>query len=240
MVQWAEESGVSGNRPFLSAISKVEGEDPGPIVRINYSTEYSIPNGMNRALIICGSAGRGGVTEAMCQTAADLLRSEGYDVCLLFPSEMDIRHCTGCDACAKGECVLDDDMNAIYEIFGESDLLILSTPLHFSGPSSLLKTVIDRFQVYWHNTALPHPLACGAMLCAGSPEPNFKPTVSILKAFSITTNMAWAGHLEFPDTDRRGEEGVGEAVSEFIGRILAARGSLSSARTGPPCSQRNE
>lgn len=195
---------------------------------------------MNRVLIICGSAGRGGVTETMCQAAAEVFRANNCDVYVAYPSDMDIHHCTGCDACAEGRCSIDDDMGILYRLFGESDLVVLATPLHFSGPSSLLKTVLDRFQAYWHDKVLPHPLACCAMLCAGSPEPNFAPTVSILKAFSITTKMKWMGHMEFPDTDARGEEGAADAVRGFIEGILASRDSLSAAQLWPPCSQGSE
>ena len=194
---------------------------------------------MNRALIICGSAGRGGVTEAMCQSAARAIRESGCDAYVAFPSDMVIAHCTGCDGCVSGRCTIDDDMQTLYRLFGESDLVIFATPLHFSGPSSLLKTVLDRFQVYWHDRSLPHPLACAAMLCAGSDSPNFSPTVSILRAFAITTNMHWLGHLEFPGTDRRGDDGVDEAVRGFTESIWEARGNLSSAQIWPPCSQGN-
>ena len=129
---------------------------------------------MDRTLIICGSAGRGGVTETMCQVAADRLRSRGHDVRLVFPSEMDIGHCTGCDGCTDGGCVIDDDMKVLYRLFSESDLLIMASPLHFNGPSSLAKTVMDRFQPCWHGDR-PHPLAMAVMLCAGSDRPNFAP-----------------------------------------------------------------
>lgn len=195
---------------------------------------------MNRALIICGSAGRGGVTEAMCQTAAEALRGEGCDAYVLFPTESDIGHCTGCGRCRDGPCVIDDGMTAVYRLFGESDLLILASPLHFSGPSSLIKTIMDRFQPYWYDRSLPHPLACAAMFCAGSERPNFAPSLSIMRAFSITTGMKWLGHLEFPDTDRRGDDGVEEAVAGFVRSISEARGSLSDSQIWPPCSQGSE
>ena len=101
---------------------------------------------MERTLIICGSAGRGGVTETMCQTAADAIRSRGQDAMIVIPSEMRIEHCRGCDSCSDGPCVIDDDMHRLYRLFAESDFLMLATPLHFSGPSSLTKTVMDRLR----------------------------------------------------------------------------------------------
>ena len=121
---------------------------------------------MERTLIICGSAGRGGVTETMCQTAADVIRSRGQDAMVVFPSEMRIEHCRGCDSCSEGPCVIEDDMHRLYRLFAESDFLMLATPLHFSGPSSLTKTVMDRFQTYWHGKDLPHPIAMAGMICS--------------------------------------------------------------------------
>lgn len=174
---------------------------------------------MDRTLVICGSAGRGGVTETMCQAAVDRLRVDGHDAIAVFPSEMRIEHCTGCDSCRDGPCVIDDDMHVLYRLFSESDFIILASPLHFSGPSSVIKTVMDRFQPYWHSHDLPHPGGMAAMLCAGSPKPNFTPTVSIMRAFAITTGVPWIGHLEVSGTDETGDAGVPERVGEFIGSV---------------------
>ncbi len=175
---------------------------------------------MARALIICGSAGRGGVTEDMCRVAESELGSLGWDVEVLFPSGMSIAHCTGCDRCSEGPCVIDDDMSEVYRAFAESDLLILASPMHFGGPSSLLKTVMDRFQVRWFDHVSPHPSRSAGMVCAGSPDPDFSHAVYPMKALSITSGMKWMGYLGFPDTDRRGNDGVDEEVRRFIGTIV--------------------
>ena len=188
---------------------------------------------MERILIICGSAGRGGVTETMCQAAAESMRSRGQDAMVVFPSEMRIEHCRGCDSCSDGPCVIDDDMHRLYRLFAESDFLILATPLHFSGPSSLTKTVMDRFQTYWHGKHLPHPIAMAGMMCAGSEHPNFGPTVTIMKAFAITTNMRWMGHLEFPGTDIRGDQGIVEAVDGFVSRLFSVGEEIPTSKTEP-------
>ena len=195
---------------------------------------------MERTLIICGSAGRGGVTETMCQTAADSIRSRGQDVMVVFPSEMRIEHCRGCDSCSEGPCVIDDDMHRLYRLFAESDFLMLATPLHFSGPSSLAKTVMDRFQTYWYGKDLPHPIAMAGLMCAGSEHPNFEPTVAIMKAFAITTNMKWMGHLEFPGTDVRGDQGIEEAIDGFVDRLYTIREAIPTSRIWPPNSAGGE
>lgn len=191
---------------------------------------------MDRTLIICGSAGRGGVTETMCQAAADTLRSQDHDVYVVYPSEMTIGHCTGCDGCRDGECIVDDDMAVLYRLFSESDLLIMASPLHFNGPSSLAMTVMDRFQPYWHGER-QHPLAMAVMLCAGSDNPNFGPAESIMKAFALTTRMAMVGFLEIPGTDRNGDEGVAERVREFVEGLIAKGEGVCSSLYWPPCSE---
>ena len=158
---------------------------------------------MDKTLIVCGSAGRGGVTETMCQMAADVIRAKGYDSIVVYPSDMRIEHCRGCDRC-------------------------------FSGPSSLIKTVMDRFQAYWFGKDLPHPKAAAGMICAGSEKPNFEPTIAIMRAFAITTDMKWLGQLEFAGTDVRGDTGADEEVARFIGDILALGDSLPRAVRVPP------
>ena len=121
-----------------------------------------------KALILCGSGNREGFTNAMCQGAERALSSDGWDVDVLRPYDMDVRHCNGCLGCRKdGRCVIDDDMGEIYSLFEGADLLILATPIQFSGPSSVLKTVVDRFNPYWYRKGA-HPSRCAAMMCGGS------------------------------------------------------------------------
>ncbi|MCL2032743.1 MAG: flavodoxin family protein [Methanomassiliicoccaceae archaeon] len=155
-----------------------------------------------KALIVCGSRD-GGFTSEMCRSFSKGLAVHNITSEIIFPIEMDIKHCTGCGACsAEGECNISDDMDAIYRYFRESCLLVLATPTHFSGPSSAVKTVIDRFQPAWFKDK-GHPAFAAALLSGGGPSPRFSNTVSIFKAFSNTTGMEWLGHLEITNTDKK-------------------------------------
>ncbi|MDR1955141.1 MAG: flavodoxin family protein [Candidatus Methanoplasma sp.] len=158
-----------------------------------------------KALIICGSR-KGGFTSEACRSFSRGLAVHGVTSEIVLPIEMDIKHCTGCGDCSKnGECIISDDMEKIYKAFRESDLLVLATPIHFSGPSSAIKAVVDRFQPVWFADK-GHPAFITALLSGGGPAPNFKNTVSIFKAFSITAGMEWMGHLEIPNTDEKKAE----------------------------------
>lgn len=63
---------------------------------------------------------------------------------------MNIQLCRGCGACgdlSPGRCILDDDMEEIFEAIAESTHIVLLTPLVFGGYSSTLKKALDRFMV---------------------------------------------------------------------------------------------
>lgn len=171
-----------------------------------------------RTTIICGSADEGGVTMRMCSSAEETLRSKGHSVELFMPSEMSIAHCRDCGSCEHDGCIIHDDMSEIYDSFSQSDLLILATPIHFSGPSSIIKTVMDRFQPYWGNKGLNHPDMCISLLCGGSKNPNFEITERIIKAFCITTGIEYRGSLQIPDTDS-GVDDVKDRVVRFLSSI---------------------
>jgi multimeric flavodoxin WrbA len=167
-----------------------------------------------RALIVCGSRD-GGFTSEMCRSF-----SRGLDICgvsseIVFPIDMEIKHCSGCGGCSEiGDCIISDDMDMIYTILRGCDLLVLATPIHFSGPSSVIKTVIDRFQPMWF-TNKGHQGYIAALLSGGSQSPNFTNTVSIFRAFSITAGMEWLGHLEISGTDGMNSEHVSEVSFEY-------------------------
>ena len=177
---------------------------------------------MMKATILCGSADMHGVTESMCTKVASSLESRGYDVVIYRLGEMDIGHCRDCGGCREGGCVINDDMQKIYDSFSESDILVLSTPIHYSGPSSLIKTAIDRFQIYWQKD-LSHPSSCIGMMCGGSDNPNFDYTERIFRAFSISVRMEYRGSYTVSGTDR-GCPDIAEGIEQFIGKITAGKG----------------
>ncbi|OHD11134.1 MAG: hypothetical protein A2Y41_01700 [Spirochaetes bacterium GWB1_36_13] len=73
---------------------------------------------------------------------------------IIFPYELNIQACTGCEACfAKKNCILNDDMTKVYKKIEAADTITVISPIYFFGFPAPLKALIDRTQVYWH-----HPL----------------------------------------------------------------------------------
>ncbi len=178
---------------------------------------------MVSATIICGSADPDGVTMGMCQSAHDFLVRNGCDVRLFVVSDMVIGHCRDCDGCENGGCVIEDDMCQIYDSVSSSDILLLSTPMHFSSPSSLLKTFMDRMQPYWHDKCRPHPRWCIGLLCGGSREPFFEVTERILRSFCLMMGMEYLGSAKIPDTDS-GNVDPNPVVEDFLESIIEDMG----------------
>jgi len=167
-----------------------------------------------KALIICGGR-NGGFTSTMCNSFADGLASEGIGSDVVYPIEMNIKHCNGCGSCSKsGKCVIEDDMSMIYELFESADLFVPSSPVRFSGPSSIIKIVLDRFQPYWYN-GISHPSNAAALMNGGSPLPEFKNLLSVFKALTITSKVKWSGDLTISNTDSIAFEDVVSPSYDF-------------------------
>ncbi len=58
--------------------------------------------------------------------------------------------CQECGTCErKGFCPLDDDMQEIYPLLWEADVIVAATPIFFYGATAQLKALIDRSQALW-------------------------------------------------------------------------------------------
>lgn len=171
------------------------------------------------ALLICGGA-PGGCCDAACSAASSVLEDAGYRTVTVHPIGMGIAHCTGCQRCSGGSgCVISDDMDGIYDLFETCDVVVMATPLRFSGPSSMLKLVMDRLQVYWGDRERPRPSRMVMISTSGSPEPTFAPLRSVMRAFCITMGMEWSGEIYIPGTDED-RSGVQELARSQMSELI--------------------
>mgnify|MGYP005834602521 CR=1 FL=1 len=101
-----------------------------------------------RVLALNGSPrGSHGNTHRFLAPFVEGLQAAGAQVDLQEIRSLNVRPCTGCFRCWRGDgtCVLADDMTALLAQVVASDTLVLATPLyvdHIPGP---LKTIVDRF-----------------------------------------------------------------------------------------------
>ena len=73
------------------------------------------------------------------------------DDILISLDELNIKNCIGCNACQKNEnniCILNDDMNKLYELIDKCNKIIIMSPIYMNFITGILKNVIDRFNPY--------------------------------------------------------------------------------------------
>jgi multimeric flavodoxin WrbA len=98
-------------------------------------------------LIIKGSGRKDGYISRICNELQESLKAQNvivYDTYKENPAP-----CDGCNYCEiKGECSK-RDMDDFYKVFEECDTIIFLSPVYNGSFPSPLKSVLDRFQVYY-------------------------------------------------------------------------------------------
>jgi len=65
-------------------------------------------------------------------------------------AKKNISPCQECGVCEqKGFCPIDDDMQDVYPLLRQADLIVMATPVFFYGVTAQLKALIDRSQALW-------------------------------------------------------------------------------------------
>jgi multimeric flavodoxin WrbA len=87
-----------------------------------------------------------GYTAKILEPLIKGMRGAEAEVNLIYSSKLKIKPCTGEFHCwfkKPGECNLNDDMQSVYEILTDSDILILATPVYTPLPGAL-QNLINR------------------------------------------------------------------------------------------------
>ena len=100
-----------------------------------------------KALGIIGSPRRDGNSARLTEEILESL-SDSYETETIFLGDLDIQPCEACHSCAKtNECIIEDDMQAIFSKLKEASVIILSSPVHMGGITSRLRMFMERT---WH------------------------------------------------------------------------------------------
>jgi len=91
--------------------------------------------------------GNTGILLSTFLTEAERLgaRTEYLDV-----AKKNISPCQECEVCEQtGFCPIDDDMQEVYPLLRQADIIVMATPIFFYGVTAQLKALIDRSQALW-------------------------------------------------------------------------------------------
>jgi len=106
-----------------------------------------------KILILNGSPTRDGNTLALANAFKDGAESKGHDVTLLNVAHKKVNGCLSCNYChnqGNGKCVQNDDMQEIYPLVQEADMIVFASPIYYFTMSAQLEAVIHRFYAINH------------------------------------------------------------------------------------------
>lgn len=109
-----------------------------------------------KVLVLNGSPRAAGNTAKMVSAFKEAAEGAGHEVTVVNVCRRNIRGCLACEYChgvGNGTCVQKDDMQEIYGLLREANMLILASPIYYHGISGQLKCVIDRFYSTLYPTA---------------------------------------------------------------------------------------
>ena len=103
---------------------------------------------MKKVCVLVGSTRKNGNTEVLTDEFISVIKDQGYECSKIMLSQKNITPCVSCLGCQRDYdafgCVKNDDMQEIADAVLDSDIIILSTPIHSWYCTPVMKAVIDR------------------------------------------------------------------------------------------------
>ena len=99
--------------------------------------------------------------------------SAGHTVHVAEVCRMKIGGCLACEYChtrGNGQCVQKDDMQVIYDLLKEAEMLVIASPVYYHGISGQLKCAIDRFYSAAYPKKPEHLSKAAIFLASGDPD----------------------------------------------------------------------
>lgn len=124
-------------------------------------------------LVLNGSPKPQGSTAAMVSAFVRGAGEAGHRVDVVEVCKKRIAGCLACEYChtkGKGACVQKDDMQEVYDLLKEADLLVLASPIYYHNLSGQLKCAIDRFYAAAYPKKPPRLKKAAMFLSSGDPD----------------------------------------------------------------------
>lgn len=118
-------------------------------------------------LVLNGSPRPHGNTAALVDFFTDEAQKAGHTVTVFQIGNKDIRGCKNCDACRailNGNCVQKDDMQEIYPVMRECEMLVIASPVYYYSLTGQTHCAIERIYAF---ERLPKLKKAALLLTAG-------------------------------------------------------------------------
>lgn len=120
-----------------------------------------------KILVLNGSPRPHGNTTALVDIFADEAQKAGHQVSVFQIGNKDIRGCKNCDACRatlNGKCVQKDNMQEIYPVMRECEVLVIASPIYYYSLTGQTHCAIERIYAF---ERLPKLKKAALVLTAG-------------------------------------------------------------------------
>jgi multimeric flavodoxin WrbA len=94
-----------------------------------------------------GSPRKEGNTAWIVDRILEGAKEQGVETQSWYFSDLDIKPCQGCLGCRNGDrgCIINDDMQKLYDAIGDADTLVLGSPVYMGQMSAQAKIFTDRW-----------------------------------------------------------------------------------------------
>lgn len=123
-----------------------------------------------KILVLNGSPRPKGNTKQMIEAFQEGAAASGHQVDIVDVCQKRIAGCLACEYChtkGNGTCIQKDDMQEVYKLLHEADMLVIASPIYYHGISGQLKCVLDRFYSVAYPTKPPHLKKVAMILSSG-------------------------------------------------------------------------
>lgn len=100
-----------------------------------------------KILVLNGSPRPNGSTAAMVEAFAQGARESGHEVKVVPVCQKKIAGCLACEYChtkGGGSCIQQDDMQEIYPLLEEAEMIVLASPIYYHSFTGQLQCAINR------------------------------------------------------------------------------------------------
>ena len=186
-----------------------------------------------RVLGISCSPRRGGNTEILILESLKGASLLGAETNFLRLSDLNINPCRGCQSCVKdGVCIIEDDMQMVYQNLIEADGIIIGSPVYFWSVSTLAKIFMDRTYALRYPTRKLRGKVGGAIAVAA--HRGCSNTLSTINNFFLHHKMVviglgvsgyafQAGDIRKDERAMRESREMGEEIVNLISKKLGEK-----------------
>ena len=104
-----------------------------------------------RVLGLMGSPRIRGNSDLLLDAALQAATDAGADCQRVVLNRLEVKPCQHCEGCTRtqGQCVIEDEMQSLYEPLRTADRIVLAAPVFFMSLPAQTKAMIDRCQPFW-------------------------------------------------------------------------------------------